>query len=161
MRVVLRSRIRKHPEGSVTSNKEERNSYLLMKYKERLDCMIGNNQVRMENMCDEKVVCDGLTENETLFGMKRLTVSVWCCVDKQTSLFVSSVDYHLENPLWEFVVIHLHKGEYQPLKELGSDRRFHIYVPYFFEESELTQFMKLNLKRLQHLIDVNKTKKLL
>ncbi|KAK8830616.1 hypothetical protein WA577_004345 [Blastocystis sp. JDR] len=137
----IEEEVRKRPEGSITTDEKERNTYLLMKYKERVDWMVQNNQI----------VCDGLTENETVFGMKRLT----------SSLFVSSVEYHLENPLWKHVVVHLHKGEYEAISSVGEDRRFHIYVPYLFEEGDLVEFMKANLKRLEELARLAATKKLL
>ena len=109
----MNRRVRKRPEGSITTDEKERNTYLLMKYKERVDWMVQNNQVEKSGLCDYQIVCDGLTENETVFGMKRLTVGVVRAGEEQSSLFVSSVEYHLENPLWKHVVVHLHKGEYE------------------------------------------------
>ena len=143
----MNRRVRKRPEGSITTDEKERNTYLLMKYKERVDWMVQNNQVEKSGLCDYQIVCDGLTENETVFGMKRLTVGVVRAGEEQSSLFVSSVEYHLENPLWKHVVVHLHKGEYEAISTVGEDRRFHIYVPYLFEEGDLVEFMKANLKR--------------
>lgn len=157
----MNRRVRKRPEGSITTDEKERNTYLLMKYKERVDWMVQNNQVEKSGLCDYQIVCDGLTENETVFGMKRLTVGVVRAGEEQSSLFVSSVEYHLENPLWKHVVVHLHKGEYEAISTVGEDRRFHIYVPYLFEEGDLVEFMKANLKRLEGLARLAATKKLL
>ena len=41
----LQNRISKHPIGSMTSNEEERNEYLVKQYKERINFMQKNNQV--------------------------------------------------------------------------------------------------------------------
>lgn len=132
-----------------------------MKYKERVDWMVQNNQVEKGLKCDLQIVCDGLTENETAFGMKRLTVGMIRVGEDKSSLFVSSVEYHLENPLWKHVVVHLHKGAYEAISTPGEDHRFHAYVPYFFEEGDLVEFMKENLRRLEQLAGLATRKKLL
>ena len=62
------------------------------------------------------------------------------------------MEYHLESPLWEYVKIHLHKGEYQGISSMGKDHFFHVFVPYMFDEKELTEFLKDVLFRLKKLL---------
>ena len=43
--IQLICRVSKHPLGSMTSNEEEKNEYIVTKYNERLNYMFANNQV--------------------------------------------------------------------------------------------------------------------
>ena len=42
---MLMNRIDRYPPGSMTNNEDERNRYIVSKYKERLDYMVHNSQV--------------------------------------------------------------------------------------------------------------------
>ena len=61
---------------------------------------------------------------------------------------MNSTEYELESPLWQYVTIHLHKGDYQGIREPGADRRYHIYVPYMFEEDQLPGFLHSCIKQM-------------
>lgn len=64
-------------------------------------------------------------------------------------MMMNATEYELESPLWQFVTIHLHKGDYQGIKEAGADHRYHIYVPYMFDEGQLPEFLHSCMKQLQ------------
>lgn len=74
---------------------------------------------------------------------------------------MNSTEYELESPLWQYVTIHLHKGDYQGIREPGADRRYHIYVPYMFEEDQLPGFLHSCIKQLQLIQSTKRPTKLI
>lgn len=76
-------------------------------------------------------------------------------------MLMTPTEYQLESPLWQYVVVHLHKGDFQGIKEPGPDRHYHIYVPYMFEEDQLTEFLRTCIKQLQMVADLKKPTKLI
>ncbi len=44
---VLMTRMDQYPLGSMTSNEDERNRYIISQYKERLDYMVNHSQVNI------------------------------------------------------------------------------------------------------------------
>lgn len=83
--------------------------------------------------------------------MNRLLVGLYIIVIIQNSLLFSATEYHLESPLWKYVIIHLHNGDYEGLARKGEDQHFHLSVPYMYDEKELIPFLNSNLTQLQHL----------
>ena len=71
----------------------------------------------------------------------------------QNSLLYSATEYHLESPLWKYIVIHLHEGDYEGLVRKGEDQHFHLSVPYMYDEKELIPFLNSNLSQLKQLYD--------
>ncbi|KAK8793638.1 hypothetical protein WA171_002771 [Blastocystis sp. BT1] len=122
-----------YPLGSMTSNEDERNRYIISQYKERLDYMVNHSQI----------VADGLQPNQEEYGMKRLL----------NSLLFSATEYHLESPLWKYIIIHLHDGDYEGLTRKGEDQHFHLSVPYMYDEKELIPFLNRNLSQLKQIYD--------
>ena len=64
-------------------------------------------------------------------------------------MLFTATEYNLQSPLWQYVIIHLHLGDYHDLTMRGNDRHFHLAVPYMFDEEELVEFLRKNINRLQ------------
>ena len=123
--------------------------------------MLDRQQVGLDRQCKLKIIPSGLSENEKIFGMDRLIVFFGVSTQLQNTMMMNSTEFELESPLWQYVTIHLHKGEYQGIKEAGADRRYHIYVPYMFEEEQLPKFLHSCIKQLQLIQSTKRPAKLI
>ena len=150
---VLMTRMDQYPLGSMTSNEDERNRYIISQYKERLDYMVNHSQVNIGLRIHRQIVADGLQPNQEEYGMKRLLVEMCDSVVIQNSLLFSATEYHLESPLWKYIIIHLHDGDYEGLTRKGEDQHFHLSVPYMYDEKELIPFLNRNLSQLKQIYD--------
>ena len=74
---MLMNRIDRYPPGSMTNNEEERNRYIVSKYKEGLDYMVHNSQVGFQSYANNQIVADGLNSNQQEYGMNRLLVGLY------------------------------------------------------------------------------------
>ena len=71
----------------------------------------------------------------------------------QNSMLFNATEYHLESPLWKYIVVHMHQGGYEDLKRVGDDNYYHIYIPYMFSEKDLIPFLRSNLDHFKQIYD--------
>ena len=74
-------------------------------------------------------------------------------------MLFTATEYKLQSPLWQYIIIHLHHGDYKDLTMKGRERFFHLSVPYMFEEKELVAFLKKNIDRLEKISEAGNEKK--
>ena len=68
-------------------------------------------------------------------------------------MLFNATEYHLESPLWKYIVVHVHQGGYEDLKRIGDDNHYHIYIPYMFREKDLIPFLRSNLDHFKQIYD--------